>query len=325
MNKNRCIALFSGGLDSTLSVKYMEKLGYEVIPVFFETPFFTAKNALEAAAAVGIDLHVHDISQEHMQMLLNPRYGYGKNMNPCIDCHGLMFAKAAQLLEEYDAAFLISGEVLGQRPMSQRFDAMNAVRNASKVKDIIIRPLSQKLLPDTKPIRAGWVDKEKMLALQGRGRSKQIEMAKEWGIHGYQSPGGGCLLTDKVFSKRLKDLIQNQQYNLRNIQFLKVGRHFRLTENCKLIVGKTSADNKRLSDMVEDEVVLKTKEYPGPLGVLQFNKYPDDNEIELAASILLDYNNKAAEKAIVSYGKNYNLNKDIEVKKNKDKKEFQIL
>jgi len=155
--KYRCFALFSGGLDSMLAVLHMHKLGYEVIPIFFETPFFNSKNAKKVAESIGFELMVHDLTELHLEMLKNPRYGFGKNMNPCIDCHGLMFKEAGRLMKEYNVDFLISGEVMGQRPMSQRKDAMNAVGKLSEVKDLLVRPLSQKLLTDTLPIREEWV------------------------------------------------------------------------------------------------------------------------------------------------------------------------
>lgn len=166
--KYRCFALFSGGLDSMLSVLHMKKLGFDVLPIFFKTPFFGSENAQKAAEEIGYHLIIHDITDNHINMLLNPRYGYGKHLNPCIDCHGLMFREAAELMSQYKVDFLISGEVLGQRPMSQRKDALNSVGKLSNVKDKIIRPLSQKLLADTFPIREEWVDKEKMLYIQER-------------------------------------------------------------------------------------------------------------------------------------------------------------
>jgi tRNA U34 2-thiouridine synthase MnmA/TrmU len=158
MNNRKALALFSGGLDSLLSVFWMKKLGYEVIPIFFETPFFSSEKAIRVATANELDLKIIDFSLEHLNMLKSPVYGYGKHYNPCIDCHGLMFRTLKQYLDVYQADFVISGEVLNQRPMSQRYDAMNAVKKLSTIGDLIIRPLCQKRLTDTLPIREGWVN-----------------------------------------------------------------------------------------------------------------------------------------------------------------------
>jgi tRNA U34 2-thiouridine synthase MnmA/TrmU len=313
--KYRCFALFSGGLDSMLSVLHMSKLGYEVIPIFFKSLFFGPKNARKAAEQIGFELIVHDISEKHLQMLKNPHYGFGKNMNPCIDCHGLMFREAAQLMEQYKIDFIISGEVLGQRPMSQRHDALNAVGKLSKVKDLLIRPLSQKLLTDTLPIHEGWVKKEEMLDIQGRGRYYQIEMAKKYGITFYQNPGGGCLLTDAGYSRRLRDLMDHDMMEIKFIEFLKFGRHFRINDNWKIIVGRNEKDNDALTDLAVDDIVLQAKDFPGPLGILNSMIQPIEEEIKIAATLLLRYCNKSPKTSIVVYGKKNQLQQVVEVKK----------
>jgi tRNA U34 2-thiouridine synthase MnmA/TrmU len=312
--KYKCFALFSGGLDSIIAVLHMKKLEYEVIPVFFNTPFFGPEKALKAASQAGIELRVIDITREHIDMLRNPRYGFGKNLNPCIDCHGLMFRKAGEMLVREGVDFLISGEVLGQRPMSQRFDALNSVGKLSQVKDLLVRPLSQKLLADTLPLREGWVDKQQMLDIQGRGRHRQIALAKDFGITEYQNPGGGCLLTDKGFSQRLKDLMDHNTYDLRQIELIKTGRHFRLAPDCKLIVGKNDRDNEMIGQLAGDDLLLQTKNYPGPLGLLLTSGNIEEH-LQTAASVVLRYNNKAPQTEVVCYGKNFNLNQQIEVEK----------
>lgn len=200
--KHKAIALFSGGLDSILAVLHMQKLGYEVIPIFFESPFYPASKARHGAKIAGLKLEIIDITPELVEVLKSPRYGFGKHMNPCIDCHGMMFRKAAEMLEKYKADFLISGEVMGQRPMSQRPDSMNAVAKLSGVRELLVRPLCQRFLMDTKPITEGWVDKEELLDFNGRGRHAQFALAKEYGLTGYDNPGGGCLLTEKHVSER---------------------------------------------------------------------------------------------------------------------------
>lgn len=322
--KFKCFALFSGGLDSMLVVLHMQKLGYEVLPIFFETPFFSAVKARKTAEHIGFELLVHDLTAEHLKMMQNPRYGFGKNMNPCIDCHGLMFRKAGRLMEKHNVDFLISGEVLSQRPMSQRKDAMNSVGKLSEVKDLLVRPLSQKLLADTLPIREGWVNKEEMLDIQGRGRHRQIAMAKEFGITEYQNPGGGCLLTDIGYSRKLKDLMQHDTLEMKYLDFLKTGRHFRLNDDVKIIVGRNNDDNEALGNIATDEIVFQTADFPGPLGIVQSKRELTEDEIELIASLVLRYNSKVTESGNVNYGLNFKLENQIEVEK-MDPKEVEKL
>ncbi|MCD4796376.1 MAG: DUF814 domain-containing protein, partial [Candidatus Cloacimonetes bacterium] len=285
------------------------------LPIFFKSPFFEPESALKAAEQIDFELIVHDISQKHLKMLKNPRYGFGKNMNPCIDCHGLMFKEAASLMKEYNIDFIISGEVVGQRPMSQRKDALNAVGKLSDNKDLMIRPLSQKLLTDTLPIREGWVNKEDMLDIQGRGRHRQIEMARKFGITYYQNPGGGCLLTDAGYSRRLCDLMDHDMFTINFIEFLKIGRHFRISDNTKLIVGRNEKDNDALTNLTISEIILQAKDFPGPIAVLNSMIQPDEDEIKIAASLLLRYCNKAPDTSTVIYGKKYQLHQTVEIKK----------
>lgn len=315
----RCFALFSGGLDSILAVLHMRDLGYEVLPIFFSTPFFGPEKAIETANKVGFELIVHDLTEKHLNMMNNPKYGFGKNMNPCIDCHGLMFHEAGKLMNEYDVDFIISGEVLSQRPMSQRKDALNSVGKLSEIKDLLIRPLSQKLLADTLPIREGWVKKEDMLDIQGRNRKRQMEMAKDKGIDFYPSPGGGCLLTDPGYSRKLSDLMNSKMMHVNFIRFLRTGRHFRLNEESKLIIGRNKIENKILNDLTKDETIIQTKDTPGPLGVLQSKKPIETNLLKLAGSILLRYNSKVENAATIQYGKKFELNNELSaIKMNKE-------
>ncbi len=297
----------------------MKDLGYDVIPVFFQTPFFGPENARKVVEQIGMKLIVEDITEEHLIMLKHPRYGFGKNLNPCIDCHGLMFRRAGELLEKYQADFIISGEVVGQRPMSQRRDAINSVGKLSQVKDLLIRPLSQKLLTDTLPIREGWVRKEEMLDIQGRSRSRQRAMAEDYGITWYQNPGGGCLLTDVSYSRRLKDLMDNEMMTLEFVRFLKTGRHFRISEDVKLIVGRNNEDNEELSRLTKDNLVLKTVVVPGPLGIVNSKRELAIEELTLAASILLRYHNKVTGEGDVCYGPNFHLDSTVQVEKATDK------
>ena len=264
--KIKAIALFSGGLDSILAAKVIQDLGIEVEGITFETPFFSAEKAEAAAKAIGLSLTVINITDAHLRMLQAPRYGYGKNMNPCIDCHTLMLKTAGARMEETGADFVFTGEVLGQRPMSQTKQSLHVVAKNSGYGDTILRPLSARLLPESRPEREGKVDRTRLLAIQGRGRKIQIDMARNYGITDYSPPAGGCLLTDVNFSKRLRDLFNCQSdYTIRDIELLKHGRHFRIHGNGKIIVGRNQADNAAIDELIQDgDTVLHMGDKPGP-------------------------------------------------------------
>jgi tRNA-uridine 2-sulfurtransferase len=296
-SKYAAIALFSGGLDSLLAVKWMQKAGYTVYPVYFLTPYMPIERALESARANHLDIIVRDISKEHLAMMQHPKTSFGKNLNPCVDCHALMFRKAGEMLSELDAHYLISGEVLGQRPMSQRRDAMNRVAKLSGYRDLLVRPLSQKLLRESTPIREGWVDIKDMLDFSGRGRSRQLELAKELGITSFPAPAGGCLLTDRNYSLRLRDLMQYGQLEKQNLELLLYGRHFRLSPATKLIVGRDEAENDQMEKLCQNMIRLKAKDVAGPLGLL--NQAEAEN-LQLAVDIFWYYHGKAPQKGIVT-------------------------
>lgn len=289
------IALFSGGLDSLLAVKWMQKAGYKVYPVYFLTPYMPIERALESARDNGLDLIVRDITTEHLKMMHDPATSFGKNLNPCIDCHALMFRSAGEMLEELNAHYLISGEVLGQRPMSQRSNAMNQVGNLSGYRDLIIRPLCQKLLQDTAPLRDGWVDPNDMLDIHGRGRVRQLQLAEELGITRFPPPAGGCLLTDRNYTLRLQDLISHQQMNEEHLELLKYGRHFRLSETVKLIIGRDEKENGYLENISQGHTVLLAKDQMGPLGLLT-GELTDPEMMTLALNIFLDLSPQSSPK-----------------------------
>jgi hypothetical protein len=278
----------------------MRKLGYEIIPVFFKTPFFPETRAVETARANGFEIEVIDICAAHLDMLHHPVYGFGKNFNPCIDCHGLMFKTAGNLLDSYQAHFMISGEVLSQRPMSQRKDAIGAVGKLSGYKELLIRPLSQQLLPDTLPIEAGWVQKDQMLALNGRSRKPQMALAAELGVISYPSPAGGCLLTDVNFTIRLRELLQHQELLADDLHLLRHGRHFRLSPQTKLIIGRDENDNQHLLDLNIADLYLIVKDYPGPIGIVK-SQALTLAELHLAAELMAYYNKKAPTDCEVYY------------------------
>jgi hypothetical protein len=263
----KAIALFSGGLDSILAAELVRRQNINVLCLTFTTPFFNAQKAKAAIRRLDyLTLEIMDITEEHLQMLKAPRYGYGRNMNPCIDCHTLMLNIAGRKMEETESDFIITGEVLGQRPMSQNKQSLRVVAKNSGYADYILRPLSARLLEPIKAEREKLVDRSKLLAIQGRGRKTQIQLAAEFGIRDYAPPAGGCLLTDPLFTRRLMDLFSHQpNHTVRDIELLKHGRHFRISATCKIIVGRNNADNeaiKRLS--TPDDLIFHMKNFPGP-------------------------------------------------------------
>jgi len=280
----KAIALFSGGLDSIIAVKLIQRQGIKVQGVTYETPFFNAHKALTAAAKIDLPLHVLDITEDHLIMLRAPKYGYGKNFNPCIDCHAMMLRKTGNLLPEWRADFIITGEVLGQRPMSQTRQSLYVVAKYSGYPDLIVRPLSAKLLPITKAEREGMVDREKLLDIQGRSRRRQIEAASALGISDYSTPAGGCLLTDPMFSKRLKDLFDHGDFEIPSINLLKTGRHFRIGPQTKVIVGRNLHDNHLIEKYtLERDLVIRTADHPGPTTLVPGGC--DESGMHLAASL----------------------------------------
>lgn len=249
-----------------LAAELVRAQGIEVLGLFFETPFFTAGRALESAAAVRLPLKVIDITRIHLDMVRSPRHGYGSNMNPCIDCHALMLSEAGKRLEPEGARFLITGEVLGQRPLSQNRGALNVVARESGFAGLILRPLSAKLLQTTVPEERGWVKREALMGFSGRSRKPQMKLAEEFGIRDYPSPAGGCLLTDITFSRRLKDLFSCQpSVEVRDLELLKVGRHFRMGPRTKVVVGRNQKENEAICLLAkEGDTLLRTVTVPGP-------------------------------------------------------------
>ncbi len=269
----RALGLISGGLDSILSALILQDQGIEVAWINFETPFFTSDNARRAARMTGIPLMVKNITSVYIEMLKNPNCGYGANMNPCLDCHALMFQMAGAIMKKEKFDFLFSGEVLGQRPMSQTRPSLRYVEKQSGFQGYILRPLSAKLLPPTIPEQQGLVDRERLLDISGRGRKEQIKLAGAFGVTDYPAPAGGCLLTDVGFSKRLRDLLDHQENcEERDFELLKYGRHFRLDAQHKVIVGRTKEDNKQISKLLDPhrDVTLHMTDMAGPTVLIPF-------------------------------------------------------
>jgi tRNA-uridine 2-sulfurtransferase len=289
-NKVRALGLCSGGLDSILSAVVLGNQGIAVEWISFETPFFSSVKARRAAAQLHIPLIVQNITQPYLKMLRDPSRGYGKHINPCIDCHTLMFRLAGEVMKDRQMDFLFSGEVLGQRPMSQTRSSLRYVEKHSGYRDVIVRPLSAKLLEETLPEKKGLVDRGLLLGLSGRSRKPQIQLARTWGITDYPAPAGGCLLTESVYSNRLKDLFGHQKDCTENeLHLLKYGRHIRLNGQIKIIVGRTLQDNIAILDHHDPslDMVLKTQQIPGPVVLVPLGAGND--EIQQAASICAGY------------------------------------
>ena len=266
--KVRALGLCSGGLDSILAALVLKTQGIDVVWVSFETPFFESSRASQASKNTGIPIIINDITHEYLKMLKNPPCGYGKHMNPCMDCHALMFRLAGTIMKENDLDFLFSGEVLGQRPMSQNKQSLRYVEKQSGFDGYILRPLSAKKLPETMPEITGLVDRSRLLDISGRSRKPQIQLAKEFGIEDYPSPAGGCLLTDKGFAARLKDLFDHKESCTENeCHLLKYGRHLRLDNKTKIIVGRTQKDNENIKKyyVPNEDTIIKMSKIPGPI------------------------------------------------------------
>jgi tRNA-specific 2-thiouridylase len=309
MNKKniRALALFSGGLDSVLAMKLIINQGIDVIAVYIDTGFGSTKDKAvhlkNMTNQIGAKLEILDLKDKFLQeILFNPKYGYGKNFNPCIDCHGFMFRETKRLLEKYDASFMISGEVVGQRPMSQRVVAMKQVGELSCAAGIIIRPLSAKLLPISQPEIDDIVDRELLLDISGRSRKRQMALAKEFGLENYEPPAGGCLLTEEQFSKKLRDFVEFDKLALSDIDILKVGRHLRLPDGAKLVVGRNQDENEILKEIKSDKYYqIKLIELTGPFSLISKNASKDD--LDLATKIVITYSKSEDNKNYsVDYG-----------------------
>jgi tRNA U34 2-thiouridine synthase MnmA/TrmU len=292
----RALGLCSGGLDSILAGLVLRQQDVEVAWITFETPFFSADKARAASRATGIPLTVQEITPVYLKMLRNPRSGYGKHMNPCMDCHALMFRLAGEWMRSEGFDFLFSGEVVGQRPMSQTKSSLRYVEKHSRFDGYILRPLSARNLPETLPEKEGWVDRQRLLDLSGRSRKPQIALAAEFGIINYPAPAGGCLLTDPGYARRLKDLfVHQEEVATAGLEQLKYGRHFRLDENTKIIVGRTQKENQQIRALHDPRrgTILKVRDYPGPT-VIMAGK-PTVENLTRAAAICAGYSKASRE------------------------------
>lgn len=245
----------SGGLDSTLATKLVLDQGIEMIGLYLDSPFGCRENVDMIAKHLGIRLIKIQKGMDYVELVRHPKYGYGKNMNPCIDCRVYMFRIAQGVMKEQRADFIVTGEVLGQRPMSQRRESISLIDRNSQVEDRILRPLSARHFPPTYMEREGWVDREKLLKLSGRSRTKQLKWAEDLKLSGYSSPAGGCLLTDANFSKRLSAFFERvSQPTMTEVRLIRIGRHFDLSGGGHVVIGRNEAENKALWRISEQDV-----------------------------------------------------------------------
>lgn len=294
----KAVALISGGLDSALSISLVKRQGIEITAVHF-TSFFSPldtddENSPVRAMAGQLDVPLifQPKGRDFLDLIRNPRYGHGKNLNPCIDCRIYTLIKARQLMEEIGATFLITGEVAGQRPMSQRKDTIRLIEKRSGCDGIIVRPLSAKALPASLPEQLGIVDRDRFLDIVGRGRKVQLKLAEELGLHGYSTPAGGCLLTDKIFSRRLRDLLDDTAVpSTADLNLLHFGRHIRLRPGFKIVVSRNERENLRLESAESTGSLFYPVDFPGPSVLVSGQPEPED-EI-LIGSIVRRYSKEA--------------------------------
>lgn len=303
VQKRKAVALISGGLDSMLAAKVVIEQGIQVEGVNFYTGFCHSghtsairnnkknkplrNDALWVAEQLGIPLHIVDIVEPYKQVLLNPKHGYGKNINPCLDCKIFMVEKAVEWMEENGFDFIITGEVVGQRPKSQRRETMPIVAKQSGADDKLLRPLCAKILPPTLPEREGWVNREQLYDFHGRNRKPQLALAEQFSFNDFAQPAGGCcVLTDGNYTERLTDMWKHRgtkDYEMDDIIILKAGRHIRPAENYKLIVSRDESENNFLSGYRKQYINLHSTSHRGPLVLIDGT--PSEQDLELAAKI----------------------------------------
>ncbi len=306
--QRKAVALISGGLDSMLAVKVIQEQGIHVEGINFFTGFCVEghthavrkkhqdkqkrNNALWVAEQLGIKLHIVDVVEEYKDILLNPAHGYGKNVNPCLDCKTFMVKKAVQWIKEHDFDFIITGEVVGQRPMSQRRETMPVVAKESGGNDLLVRPLSAKQLPETLPEREGWLDRDKLYDFSGRTRKPQMALAAKFGFKDYAQPAGGCcMLTDENYAIKLQDMWHNRpsrDYELDDIIMLKMGRHFRLAPHLKLIIGREEGENRFMQGYKNQFMSIHPTSHPGALCLVD-GEFKSDEERDQALALVARY------------------------------------
>ena len=329
--KKKVVALLSGGLDSQLAIKMMQEQGFDVSAVAIKTPFcdFDCGRGCgfeirERADDLDVNLKTVYLGDEYIEMLKHPKHGIGAGFNPCIDCRSMMFDAAKKHMEEIGAEFIISGEVLGQRPMSQHAPALRTIENESNLVGKIVRPLSAALLPETDPEKDGLIKRENLGMIRGRTRRNQLDMAKKYGIENPPNAGGGCLLTEPQFGIKAKDLFSHTKNpTINDIDLLKIGRHFRLDEETKFIVGRNKDENEMIKAIaLPGDILLEAKDFVGPVSILRGSNAK--KHLKFASSVTLRYSDAPNnEQAIVSI-KNNDLVEEITAESAEEKSYIQF-
>ncbi|MCY4490807.1 MAG: tRNA (5-methylaminomethyl-2-thiouridylate)-methyltransferase [Thaumarchaeota archaeon] len=301
--KKKVVALLSGGLDSQLAVRMMQEQGFEVSAVAIKTPFcdFDCGRGCgfeirERADDLNVNLKTVYLGDKYIKMLKDPKYGRGAGYNPCIDCRAMMFDAAKEHMEEIGAEFIISGEVLGQRPMSQHRQALKTIEKESGLEGKIVRPLSAALLPMTDPEKDGLIKRKDLGMIKGRTRRTQLDMAAKYGIENPPNAGGGCLLTDRIFGAKTRDLFDHVEMpTINDIDLLKVGRHFRMDEMTKFVVGRNKDENEVIGAIaLPGDILIEARDHVGPVSILRGSNAK--NHIEFAAKVTLRYSDAPADK-----------------------------
>ncbi|MFB5600238.1 MAG: tRNA (5-methylaminomethyl-2-thiouridylate)-methyltransferase [Nitrososphaeraceae archaeon] len=298
VHKKKAVALLSGGLDSNLAIRMIQDQGVEVEAVAIKTPFCDfdcgkgcGHRVKEVATELGIKLKTIYFGEEYLQMLKNPKHGYGSGMNPCIDCRSMMYSVAKEHMKKIGAEFIVTGEVLGQRPMSQNKNALSIIENETGTMGVVVRPLSSKHLPITNPEKNGLIKRENLGNIIGRSRKGQLRLAEKYDISDPPNSAGGCLLTDPIFAKRIKDLYKHNGAipDINDVELLKLGRHFRVSGDKKFIVGRSKEENRVLEVLsLKKDLKIMVKDYVGPTCILRGNK-PTEDEIMICARIAVRY------------------------------------
>ena len=296
----RCVTLLSGGLDSMLAIRIMQDQGIEVEALNFKTMFTCCQDlSAQAAHRLGVRLTVVSQEDDYLDLIKNPRFGYGKGANPCVDCRIYMFERAEKFMEQIGADFIVSGEVVGQRPMSQKRRDLDVISHQSGLEDLLLRPLSAKLLLPTLPERKGLVDRDRLYAFQGRSRKGLIRLAKAYGLDEVPTPSTGCALTEPLFGKKVHDLIQIQvDPQPWDFELVKVGRHFRFDNQTKIILGRNEAENHQLEyshrlPEATSTALLDPENFSGPVALV--SGPPTEQAIEFALALVLRYGTKKKE------------------------------
>ena len=290
----RVIAAYSGGLDSILAAVFMKRLGFDVLLLHVQHFFCSSKGKCARiqlmADRVGLPLRIVDAQVEHLETVRYPQHGYGVGMNPCVDCRIFLLKIAKRVMEEEGAEFVITGEVLGQRPKSQHIKALMQVAEETGLGDRLLRPLSANLLPETLPVAKGWISREDLLSIQGRSRQHQMALAAELGITEYSQPAGGCVLAEKAYAARVRDAFEylgKDLVDLEQFRLLRIGRHFRIAENVKIVVGRNQEENEQLEGLAQGRLRIDPLDVMGPTTLIEGQ--PSEEQLRLCCSLAARY------------------------------------